>query len=91
MEEFIVIAVPIFSVLITALIAALIFKRKITRIDVGVAIAAGMVNWLFGPRCLCIDMHDTLVGSLYFAIFFGVVVFCLFLAACFIWKRIHQR
>jgi len=86
-EDFIFLITPIFAAMITALMFALIFGRKVTRIDAGVAIMAGMVSFLFGPRCLCIGIHDTIIGALYFSGAFGVGVFLLFLAACFAWKQ----
>jgi hypothetical protein len=85
MEELIFITVPIF----TALIAARIFRRKIGKIDVGVAIIASAVIWFFGPRCLCTDPGDRLVGAFLFAIVFGGGIFFLSLIACFGWKCIH--
>ena len=85
MEELIFIIVPIF----TALITARMFRYKIGKIDVGVAIIASAVIWLLGPRCLCTDPSDRLVGSFFFAIAFGVGIFFLSLIACFGWKCIH--
>jgi hypothetical protein len=85
MEALIFALVPILSALVTARL----FRHKIARIDMGVAMMAGMVSWLLGPRCMCSDIGDMLAGSLLFTSAFGVGVFLLFLAVCFVWKHIH--
>ena len=72
-----------------ALVTARIFRHKIARVDMGVAMMAGMVSWLLAPRCMCSDIGDMLAGSLLFASVFGVGVFLLFLAVCFAWKHIR--
>jgi hypothetical protein len=87
MEELILLIVPILS----ALVASQVFRHQIIKIDVGIALIVGIVSWLLGPRCLCTKIHDGLVGSLLFAIVFGVGIFFLFHVTCSGWKRIRKK
>lgn len=86
MEGLIFTIVPMLSVLI----ATRIFRHRITKIDVCVAVMAGIVGF-FGPRCMCTDIRERLSGAFIFSILFGVGVFLLFSAVCFGWECIRPK
>jgi len=69
-DGFIWFAMPLFMTWLIA-IAYRFFDRDLPKIYFFIAFILGLVLLLFGPRCLCSEAKDILLGSLLFSALFS--------------------